>query len=221
MVRLSSKEISLPSCCLAHVSPASSPPRASPMERGVGTSGEQNGAGSAATLVEDVLGLSPERHDQVDDSVVVVTAADCSGLFDDFDANIFENGPPSPPPQVDYDDDAAFWASPTDDVPAFALVEKVGEFWGAIGMDNHLGLFSVKIESNIGVRIFPTQKLTVTISLTNVDRVCRSFASVTLDAAAPTEGVILPLPKPARFGVEILDIVVDDSKPVTIVYLVA
>ena len=217
MVRLSNKDITLPSCCLAHVSPASSPSRPSAVGRVAGV--EQPTAGQAVE-VTDVLIIS--QGDDDDNGVALTDAAFDDAFVDALEPNQPDNSSPSPENHArgEYDSDAKGWAPPMVDVTPIALVEKVGEFWGAIGMDNNHGLFSVKIESNVGVRIFPTQKITVTISLTNIDRVRRSFAPVTLDAA-PTEGVILPLPKPTRFGVELLDIVVDDNKPVTIVYLVA
>ena len=99
-----------------------------------------------------------------------------------------------------------------------ALVQKVGDSWGRCGIDDNLGFFIVKVESEIGIRVFPMRSLTITISLTNVDRVKRDFDPIRL--IVEPQGVVIPLPRPTKIGAEIVDVTVDNLRPSTIVYKV-
>lgn len=120
-------------------------------------------------------------------------------------------------------DDILSWSAPThtgyQDINE-ALVEKVGDFWGRCGMDPKLGFFKVKVESEIAIQIFPKRNMTLTICLTDIDRVKHVFGPVQI--ASSQTSVLMPLrrPKPKELGVEMIDIIIDKQKPVTMVYMV-
>ena len=87
---------------------------------------------------------------------------------------------------------------------------------------DELEYFVVKVESDIGIRIFPSESGIVSVVLTDADRRHRVFdpVSVAESSSGGVSMMVLPLPRPLKPGMEMVDITFNGQLPFTIVYMV-